>query len=64
MKSNRNLHTITTSEEKHRLLAKGRRDVIDAICKLPVMSHDPNSFIIDIPLANVSLIAIFNLIRY
>jgi len=44
---------------KHRYLHKGKENIINFLDKLPKTKHDLGSFIVDVPLANVSIL-LFN----
>jgi len=48
---------------KSRFVHKGRENVLNFIDKLPKTKHDLGSFIVDVPLANVS-INIFVLVQF
>jgi len=44
---------------RHRLLHRGRENIIDFLEKLPKTKHDLGSFIVDVPLATVSILFYF-----
>lgn len=51
----RNLLTHDVNKNKNNLKYKGKANIIHILEKLPKTKHDFGSFIIDIPLANVSI---------
>jgi len=42
--------------EKSRYLHKGKENIINFLEKLPKSKHDYGSFVVDVPLANVSIL--------
>lgn len=57
------LRTDRNKNVKSRFLHKGKENVVNFLDKLPKTKHDLGSFIVDVPLANVSTI-IFVLVKY
>jgi len=47
------------NQQRHRLLHKGKENIINFLEKLPKTKHDLGSFIIDVPLATVSILFYF-----
>lgn len=54
----RNLKRISGSDRRYRNLIKGRDNITSLLCRLPYTTHDPNSFTVDVPLAEANLIHI------
>jgi len=50
------LETDSYKDEKRRYLHKGKENIINFIEKLPKSKHDYDSFVVDVPLANVSIL--------
>jgi len=50
------LKTDRHKHEKRRYLHKGKENIINFLDKLPKSKHDLGSFIVDVPLANVSIL--------
>jgi len=49
------LKTDRNKNGKNRFLHKGKDNVVNFLDKLPKTKHDLGSFIVDVPLANVSM---------
>lgn len=63
-KSRNFLKSNHKNEIEHRLLHRGRENIIDFLNKLPKTKHDYGSFIVDVPLATVGILFYFILIIY
>lgn len=48
------LKSDRSKQGKHRYLHKGKENIINFLDKLPKTKHDLGSFIVDVPMANVS----------
>jgi len=52
MKESRNLKRIDDTQRRNRLLHQGKVDIVAFINRLPKTKHDPNSLVVDVPVAS------------
>lgn len=53
MKDSRNLRRVDDVQRRFRLLQQGKVDIVSFLSKLPKTLHDPNSLVVDVPVASV-----------
>lgn len=55
LQDSRNLKKQTDKQKRFKLLHQGKLDIVSFLSKFPKTTHDPNSYLIDMPVAVVKL---------